>query len=140
MSGTSMAGPIRVADRSGSSTPGKEKNGIARRNEMSAAEIWTMIRAWMVLVVFPYLKRIHKCQIFIVGNEDLPCFLRVSGSNLKEKRVNQDVQLASPVPLLFFLEQFLYRINATMATMTKIITSHFAISMENPAMPRAPST
>ncbi len=57
----------------------------------------------MVLVVFPYLKRIHKCQILILGNEDLPCFLIVFGSNLKEKRVNQDVQLASPVPLLFFL-------------------------------------
>jgi hypothetical protein len=43
--GTPAKIPIRVADRSGSSTPGKEKNGTARRNAMSAAEISTMIRA-----------------------------------------------------------------------------------------------
>jgi hypothetical protein len=40
-----VAKPIRVAKRSGSSTPSKKKNGIARRNAMNAEEIWTMIRA-----------------------------------------------------------------------------------------------
>ena len=30
--------------------------------------------------------------------------------------------------------------NETIASMTKIITSHFAISIEKPAIPRAPNT
>ena len=45
----------------------------------------------------------------------------------------------SPVPhsVLLFLF-FRYNMNVIMATMTKIITSHFAISIVKPAIPRMP--
>jgi len=57
-----MARPIRVANRSGSSTPRKVKKGIARRNEITAAEIWTTMRHrwywWKSPPSFPWHRKV----------------------------------------------------------------------------------
>jgi hypothetical protein len=71
-----------------------------------------------------------------------PLCLKVFGSTLREKRGDQEMHIflcgISDTVVFLFPPGFRYNMNVTMATMTKIITSHFAISIVKPAIPFMP--